>query len=132
MLASCVLSNILVKHHVVCSLYKCIETDIDLSLPCGPDLVMLRLDRYAELLEQERHLAANILERIVGSDGEVSFFHPHAMAKVGSTIARTIPVRFIGVYLCVLYVVARIVTHIVEDVELSLRPKIGGVRDPTG
>jgi len=37
------------------------KSDIDLSLPCSANFVMLRFDRHAEFFEQQRHLAANIL-----------------------------------------------------------------------
>ena len=61
MLASYILGDIFVEHHVVCCLHQRVETDIDFSLTSGTDFMMLCFNRHTEFLKLEHHLGANIL-----------------------------------------------------------------------
>ncbi len=117
MLASCVLRDVFVKHDVVCGPEQRIETDIDLRLSSGANLMMLGLDRYAQLFEQQCHLATNVLKCVIGCDREVAFLHAHAVTKIGGAITRAVPMRFIRVDFRVLDICRGIVAHVVEDIK---------------
>src|SRR6266702_48837 len=87
MLASYILGDIFVEHQAVCYLHQRVETHVDLSLSCGTNFMMMCLDWYAYFFQKQYHLTTNVLECVIRSNREVSFFYPHAMTQVRSTIA---------------------------------------------
>src|SRR5712691_1762047 len=132
MLAGCILHDIFVEHHIICGLQQRIKTDIDLRLPWTANFMMLRLDQHAQFFEEERHLTANVLERIVGGDREVALFYAHAVAQVGRAVTPAIPVSLVRIYLGILGVFTGFVAHVIEDEKFGFRAKVAGVSDSAG
>src|SRR5258706_98407 len=121
-----VLHYIFVKHDVISGLEQGIEPDIDLGLSRAANFMVLGLNQYAIIFEQQCHLAADILECIVGGNGEVSFLYAHTMTKVSTAIARAVPLRFVGVNLRILDVGCRVVSYIVENEKFRFGTEVAG------
>jgi hypothetical protein len=66
------LHHIFVDHHIVGHARECGEAHVDLALTAGRHFMMVGLNRNAELLEQQHHFGARILERIRGRYREIS------------------------------------------------------------
>src|SRR2546426_2407266 len=116
MLASRILYDVFIEHHVVCGLEQRIVTDIDLCLSWSTDFMVLCFDQYAEFFERHGHLTTNVLECVIGGNREVPFLHTHAVTEVGSAvaIARAVPMCFVRVNFSILNIFGGIVEHIIE------------------
>ena len=72
---------------------------------------------------------AQVLQRVVRRDREVALFRAHAMAEVGGAIATGVPVPLVAVHDRPLLVLRGAELDVVEDEELGLWAKVGGIGD---
>ena len=124
-----VLDDVLVEHHAVGHAQQRVEAHVDLALPTGGDLVVLRLDGDAAGFHRQHHRGAQVLQRVVRRDGEVAFLRAHAVAEVGAAVPAGVPVRLVAVHHGPLLVLRGAVLDVVEDEELGLGAEVGGVGD---
>src|SRR5208283_806837 len=97
MLARDVAEDVLVIHEAVCQLGQWAEPHVDLGLTGRTDLVMMDLDRHADLLQGQNHLGAQVLELVGRRAGEVTFLVPQLVAQVGALLTSRIPDSLDGV-----------------------------------
>src|SRR5579885_2700516 len=115
--------------HIIRRFHQGVKANIDLRLSGGSDLVMLRFDGDAQFFQLEHHLCTKILQRIIGGNGKVPFFHAHQMTHVACAVAATAPVRLVRIDLGKLPVVGRGVADVIEDVEFGFGTKVASVGD---
>src|SRR5207247_4681961 len=86
-----VAQDVFVILHVVAHAFERREPDVDLSLTCGCDFVMLALDRHAGFLQLETHFVANVLQAVHGRDREITFLGANFVTEVWKLLARAVP-----------------------------------------
>ena len=86
--------DVLVLHLVVGHRQQRVELHVDLGLTRGRDLMVLALDREPDLDHGQRHLGAQVLQRVIGRAGEVAFLRPDLVAEVGALVPIGVPVPF--------------------------------------
>ena len=131
MTESGVLDHVLVEHQPVGDLQQRREAHVDLGLARGADLVVVDLDRDAELAERQHHLGPKVLVMVHRGDREVALFITRLVAEVlAALLGPRVPHAFDGIDVVVALVVVLVETDRVEDVELGLGPEVGDVGDP--
>ena len=128
-LAGHVLDHVLVLEQLVRHLDQRAEAHVDLRLAAGRHLVVLRLDRDADLLEGQHHLAADVLLAVRRRNREVAFLVARLVAEVRAFHAARVPAPLDRIDVVVAFVLVLVEADVVEDEELRLRPEVGGVGD---
>jgi hypothetical protein len=90
--------------------------------------VVVDLDGDAHLLHGEHHLTADVLEGVVGWDGEVPFLVAGLVAEVGKLLASGVPGGLDAIDEVVAALGVLVEADIVED-ETRPRGRSGGVGD---
>ncbi len=129
MLARDVADDVLVIHEAVCQLGQRAEPHVDLGLTGRTDLVMMDLDRHADLFQGQDLLGAQILELVGRRAGEVTFLVPQLVAQVGALLTSRIPDALDGVNEVMRSLGRLVVAHIIKNVELGLRTPVADIRD---
>src|SRR5712692_11990488 len=92
---------------------------------------MMLLDLDADALHLEHHLGANVLEAVVGRNREIAFLIARLIAEILAVLA-AIPDALGRLDKVVAGVLVGVEADAVEDEELGLRAKVGGVADAGG
>ena len=124
-----VLDDILVLQQLVAHAHERVEPHVDLRLTGGADLVVVHLDRDADLFELEHHLGPEILVAVHRGDREVALLVARLVAKVGLLVAPAVPEPLLRVDIVEAMVMALAEPHVVENEELRFRSEIRRVRD---
>ena len=129
-----VLHHVLVEHQLVGHRRQRVEAHVDLGLARGADLVVLHLDRDADLLERQQHLRAEVLvlvhRRRPGSTPPCTAdLVPEVRGAVELAVAAGVPRALDRVEEVVARVLVLVEARGVEDVELGLGPEVRGVGD---
>ena len=110
-----------------------VEAHVDLGLARGADLVVLHLDRDADLLERQQHLGAEVLVLVHRRDREVPLLVadlvPEVRGAVELGLAPGVPHALDRVEEVVARVLVLVEARRVEDVELGFGPEVRGVGD---
>ncbi len=129
-LAGHVADDVLVDHHVVRRGDQLGELHAQFVLGCGHLVVML-LDGYAQLGHGQQHLAAHVLQGVVGADGEIALFELDLVSEVAPLfLAGAVPWRLDGIDAVEAAAVAGVEADVVEDEEFRLRSKEGRIGEP--
>ncbi len=124
-----VAGDVLEPHHLVAHLEQRAELHVDLGLPGGAHLVMMSLDLDAHLLHLVDHLAAEVVVGVGRADREVAALEGGLVAQVGLLEAGAVPGPFHRIDLVHAPGLGLLVTDLVKDEELQLRPDEAGVGD---
>ncbi len=124
-----VLDDVLVEEHLIRHPRQALEAQVDLALPCRPDLVVVELALNAEPLEREHHARAEIAQRVVRRRREVALL---LADRVAEPRIAGVPVPFRGIDLVARLVRAARVRDLVEDEELALGADEACVGDARG
>ena len=92
--------------------------------------VVLLLDRNPESSHGEKHLAADVLQSVVGSNGEIAFFQQNLVSEVAALLnAIDVPSGLSRIHLIEAAAITTFVAHIIEDEEFRFWTEIGLGRD---
>ena len=127
-----VLDHVLVLHHPVGHLHHRGEAHVDLALSGSRHFVMLSFDGDADVLHDQHHLAAQVLQRIGGRHREVPFLVTGLVAQVGLLVPAGVPAPLLGVDVVEARVLVLVEADVVEHEELRLRPEEGRVAQARG
>ena len=127
-----VLHDVLVEEHLIRHVQERREAHVDLRLAGGGDLVVLALDGDPTRLELEDHLGAQVLLLVDRGDRDVAGLLADLVAEVRALVRVGIPLGLLRIEEVVRGVLGGLVTDVVEDEELQLRPEMGGVADAGG
>ncbi len=129
-LLSHVLDDVLELQDVVGGVNHRVELVVDFLLATGTDLVVGALKLEARLDQPQRDVVTQVSRLVDGGDGEVAALVRGLVSEVAALFfAARVPGTFGGVHGVEARVLLHLVAHVVEDVELSLRCKVRGVRD---
>ena len=121
------LGDVLVEHQLVGHGQQRVEPHVDLRLAGGADLVVLDLGLDPDLLQRQDHLGPEVLEMVHGRDREIPLLVPGLEPEVRPLVGVGVPDALDGVDRVRRRVLVLVEADIVEDVELRLRPEVGGV-----
>ena len=128
-----VLDHVLVLDQLVGHGDQRIELHVDLALAGSRDLVVVALDLDADPLHGQRHLGADVHERVRGRHREVALLGPDLVGEVRTLVLGHVPVALDRVDEVGAEVDVLAVAHVVEHEELGLgaeecaRADAGGV-----
>ncbi|ABA50095.1 hypothetical protein BURPS1710b_2769 [Burkholderia pseudomallei 1710b] len=106
------------------------ELRADFVLALARHLVVVHFDRNADLLEQQTHFRAHVLELVDRRNREVAALHARTVARVAAfEFLRRRPRRFFRVDLHEAAGHVRVPLHRVENEEFRLRTEVRGVAD---
>ena len=124
-----VLADVLVPHELIGHLQQRGVVHVDLALPGGGHLVMVRFDDDADLAHLVDHLPAEIVVGVGRADRKVPALEAGFVTEVRLLDARRVPRAFDRVDLVIPRVLVLLVAHLVEDEELGLGPDVARVGD---
>ena len=84
-----VANDVLVDHHVVCSLDQLRELHSQFVLSCTGNLMVMLLDGYSELVHHQQHLGADVLGCVIGRDGKIPLLQLNLVGEVASLLNST-------------------------------------------
>ena len=121
--------HVLVDHHVVSCADQFGKFDAELVLGRGHFVVLL-LDRNPEGSHGEEHLAADVLQSVVGSNWEIALLQQDLISEVAALLdAIDVPGGLGRIHLVEAATITTLVAHIIEDEEFRFRTEIGLGRD---
>jgi hypothetical protein len=91
-------NDVFVILHLVAHRLEGRETNINLCLTGGCDLVMLALNRDSGPLQFEAHFVADVLQGISRRDREITFLCADFISKVRRFISIAVPMAFATLY----------------------------------
>ena len=100
-----------------------VELHVDLALAGGRHLVVVAFDDHADLLHHQRHLGAQVLQRVGRRHREVALLGAHLVAEVRALVLGHVPVALDRVDRVGAEVDVLAVAHVVEHEELGLGPE---------
>ncbi len=106
-----------------------IDSESDFTLASGSDLVVVDVCLDAHALKSCNHLGADVVEGIVGLNGEVSAFVTSFVAEVRTLITALVPCAFFGVDGKERGVRFEVVTDFIKEEEFSFRTSVHGISD---
>jgi hypothetical protein len=126
--------DVLEQHEAVGSAQERVELVVDLGLAAGAHLVVPTLELQPAGGQVAHHRGAQVAEVVERLDREVATLGAGLVAEVRAAVlagqGAGVPGALHRVDVVVALVDAGAVTDRVEDVELRLRPEVGGVGDP--
>ena len=120
---------VLVPHELIGHLQQRRVPHVDLALPRGGHLVMVRLNDDADLAHLVDHLPAEIVVGVGRTNRKVPALEAGFVAEVWLFDARRVPRAFDRIDLVVPLVLVLLVAHLVEDEKLGLRSDVAGIGD---
>lgn len=127
-----VFDNILKKHHVVGRVQQIRESEVDLALSGGRDLVVMAFNVDSDIGQDQRYRIAKIDQRVDRSHRYITFLCPNVIAEVRiifASLSAGVPMAFLGIDREPGRVLIVMEFCTVEDKELSLRANVYRVRD---
>ena len=119
----------LFPHELIGHLHERRVPHVDLALPRGGHLVMVRFDDDADFAHLVDHLPAEIVVGVGRADRKVAALEAGFVTEVRLLDARRVPRAFDRIDLVVRLVLVLLVAHLVEDEELGLGPDVARIGD---
>ena len=120
---------VLIPHELIGHLQEWRVAHVDLTLPRGGHLVMVRFDDDADLAHLVDHLPAEIVVGVGRADRKVPALEAGFVTEVRLLDPRRVPRAFDRIDLVVPLVLVLLVAHLVEDEKLGLGPDVARIGD---
>jgi hypothetical protein len=123
-------NHIFVDHHIVGHAGKRGEAHINLALAAGRHFMVVGLNLNTELLKEQHHFGAHILERVGGGNRKIALLGTQLVTQARAIALARVPVRLTRFDLVEAVIRVLVIAYAVEHKVLELGTEIGRVTNP--